>query len=298
MLTFEQVTQNVVTTKGLFAIPVEAFQFDWDKLYRIFVSTFHKYERYCPRVKTIQTNGGSPLTMPEDCIYPRAIGFGNALMIPPQSVAVDRQNWTYDRATRRLSVFTNTSSTSSFKVQYLARYEQIEAQSEIEPVEVYDDEERVEVQFDLVPNIDTLTITKVVESQETTEEFTLSCVKRCKDKVCFEGSLGEAKLDMNSLILTIAQQETSAGTINISYTGKYKAFDVLIDDEDFFETWYAANILSSLGNIKAILRMDILPNSISADDLISQGRELMRDVIDWQQSNKSHWWKGYISARV
>jgi len=41
-----------------------------------------------------------------------------------------------------------------------------------------------------------------------------------------------------------------------------------------------------------------LPNSISADDLIGQGRELMRDVIDWQQSNKSHWWKGYISSRV
>ena len=295
MLTFEQATQNVVMTKGLFAIPIEAFQFDWDKLYRIFVSTFHKYERYCPKIKTIQTNGGSPLKMPEDCIYPRAIGFGNSLMIPPQTVAVDRQNWSYDRESRLLSVFTNTSTTSSFKVQYLARYEQIEVQSDIDPLEVYDDEEKVDIQFDLIPNIDTLTITKTIEGQGT---LTLSCVKRCKDKVCFEGSLGAAVLDMNSLTLTISQEDTSAGIINIAYTGKYKAFNAIIDDEDFFETWYAANILSSLGNIKAILRMDILPNSISADELISQGRELMRDVIDWQQSNKSHWWKGYISSRV
>lgn len=294
MLTFEQATQNVVTTKGLFAIPIEAFQFDWNRLYRIFVSTFHKYERYCPKIKTIQTNGGSPLKMPEDCIYPRAIGFGNSLMIPPQTVAVDRQNWSYDRESRLLSVFTNTSTTSSFKVQYLARYEQVDVQSDIEPIETFEDEEKLEVQLDLIPNVDTLTITKVTSD----ETLTLTCSKKCKEAIHFSGTLGSAILDLNTLILSICQEDTSAGTINIQYTGKYKAFNAIIDDEDFFETWYAANILSSLGNIKAILRMDILPNSISADDLIGQGRELMRDVIDWQQSNKSHWWKGYISSRV
>lgn len=289
MLTLEQATQNVIYTKGLFAIPVEAFQFNWDILNRVFVSTFHKYERFCPKLSTIQTGGGNPITMPEDCIYPRAIGFGNSLMIPPQTVAVDRQSWHYDRDTRQLSVFTHTGSSAPFQVQYLARYTPVDITPEVQPFEVFEGETEVEIELPNVPDPATLKISKGSSSLEI----------KSRDRHCwtFEGTLGTAELDLTSLTLKITQTDTTAGNIEISYTGKYQGFENIGEDEEFFETWYAANILSSLGNIKAIVRMDAMPNDINADGLISQGRELMNNVIEWQKE-KQYWWRGYISARV
>ena len=52
MLTLEQATYNVVFTKGLFSVPLEAFQFDWAILNRVFVSTFHKYDSAVKRWKS------------------------------------------------------------------------------------------------------------------------------------------------------------------------------------------------------------------------------------------------------
>lgn len=289
MITLEQTTQNVIFTRGLFAIPIEAFQFNWDILNRIFVSTFHKYERFCPKVKTIQTGGGNPYQMPEDCIYPRAIGFGNASMIAPQSVPVGRQEWTYDRETKMLSVFTNTGSSAPFKVQYLARHEQVDVAPKIEPFEVFDGEEEVEIELPCVPDPSTLTIEKGGSS--------LQIKARDRHTWAFEGSLGTATLDLTSLTLKITQTDTTAGKISIFCIGKYKAFDFISEDLDFFETWYAANILTSLGNTKAILRMDKMPNDINADALASQGRDLMNQVIEWQKE-KQFWFRGYASARI
>ena len=290
MLTLEQATKNVVTTKGLFAIPLEAFFFDWDVLNRVFVSTFKKYERYCPLRRTIQTNGGNPYQMPDDCIYPISIGFGNSSMIPPQTAPVDRQSWSYDRETKRLSVFTNTGSSAAFQVQYLARHGQVEVTPEIEPFEVFDGEETIEIALPSVPNPSSLKIAK--------GDSDLAIKTRERHSWTLEGSLGTATLDLNSLNLTVKQTDTSAGNIEVSYTSKYKAFDKIDEDDyDFFETWYAGNILTSLGNIKAIVRMDELPNNISADDLISQGKALLDDVKEWQQE-KQFWYKGYISSRI
>lgn len=289
MLTLEQTVQNVITTKGLFAIPVEAFMFDWAILNRIFVSTFHKYERFCPKLNTIQTSGGNPIVMPEDCIYPRAIGFGNAAMIPPQTVAVDRQSWSYNRETRQLSVFTNTGSSAPFQVQYLARHKQVIP--EVEPVifEVFDGETEVEIQLDFVPDEKDFKVSK--------GESTLEITARDRHTWTLSGSLGDATLDLTSLNLKIVQKDTVAGDIEVSYTPKYAAFDFITEDAEFFETWFAANLLSSLGNIKAIVRMDAMPNNIDADGLINQGKDLMNNVIDWQKE-KQKWWLGYISSRV
>ena len=289
MLTLEQATYNVVFTKGLFSVDISAFQFDWAILNRIFVSTFHKYERFCPQLKTVQLNGGNPVKMPDDCLYPRAIGFGNPSMIPPQTVTVDRQSWSYNRQTNVLSVFTNTGSSAPFQVQYIARYSQIDVESDIPPFEVFDGETDIEIHLDNVPNPSTLKISK----GESTLEIT------SRDRYCWKlsGTLGTAELDLTTLTLKIAQTDTTAGEINVAYTGNYKAFDFVTDDVEFFETWYAANILSSLGNIKAVLRVDAMPNDINADNLISQGKELQDRVLDFQKE-KSAWWLGYISARV
>jgi hypothetical protein len=289
-ITLEQVTQNVITTKGLFAIPVEAFQFDWNILNRIFVSTFKKYERFCPLIKTLQTFGGNPYQMPDDCIYPRSIAFGNAAMIAPQAVTVDSQSWTYDRTTKMLSVFTNTGSSAPFKVQYLARHPEIEVESDVEPFEVFEGEEEVEIKLNCVPNPSTLTIAK--------GDSTLAIKSRGRHCWQFEGTLGTAELDLTSLVLTITQTDTSAGMININYKGQYKCFgEIAEDDAEFFETWYAANILTSLGNIKAIVRMDAMPNSISADNLQNQGQALMEDVLNWQKE-KQFWFRGYMGSRT
>lgn len=290
MITLEQTTQNVITTKGLFGIPIEAFRFDWNILDRIFVSTFRKYERFCPLRRTIQTAGGNPYKMPDDCIYPISIGFGNALMIPPQTAAVDRQSWSYDRETKLLSVFTNTGSSAAFKVQYLARHGHVEVTPEIEPFEVFDGEETVEIELPSVPNPSTLKISK--------GEATLEIKSRDRHTWTLEGTLGKAEFDLSSRVLTITQDDTAAGLINISYTSQYKAFDKIAEDDiDFFETWYAGNILTSLGNIKAVVRMDELPNNISADDLIAQGRQLLEEVKEWQKE-KNFWFRGYISSRI
>ena len=289
MLTLEQATYNVVFTKGLFSVPLEAFQFDWAILNRVFVSTFHKYERFCPQLKTVQLNGGNPVKMPDDCLYPRAIGFGNPSMIPPQTVTVDRQSWSYNRQTNVLSVFTNTGSSAPFQVQYIARYNQIDVESNIPPFEVFEGETEVEIQLDNVPNPSTLKISKGDSTLEITS----------RDRYCWklEGTLGTAELDLTTLMLKVTQTDTTAGEINVTYTGNYKAFDFVTDDVEFFETWYAANLLSSLGNIKAVLRVDAMPNDINADNLISQGKELQDRVLDFQKE-KSAWWLGYISARV
>lgn len=289
MITLEETTMNVVTTKGLFAIPIEAFQFDWNILNRIFVSTFHKYERFCPQLKTLLTSGGNPTIMPDDCIYPRAVGFGNSSMIMPQTTTVDRQNWSYDRATKKLSVFTNTGTTSQFQVQYLAKHDYILAPVEVDPYETFEGEETVEIQLSTVPNPSTLEISKNGNG--------LELKTRSKEVWTFEGDLGTAEFNPTELTLTITQTDTSAGDIEISYENQYKAFDFMIDDLDFFETWYAANILSSLGNIKAVLKMDQLPNDINADDLLSQGKSLYEDVKEYQQQ-KQFWYMGYVSARV
>lgn len=289
MLTLEQATHNVIYTKGLFGIDICAFQFDWDKLNRIFISTFTKYERFCPRLATLQTGGGNPIIMPEDCIYPRSIGFGNYLMIAPQTVTVQSDCWSYNRATRELSVFTNTGSSASFKVQYLAKYPQVTVTPDIEPYEVFDDEEEVTIQLPSVPDLSTLTIAK--------NDKTLEITKKCRDFISFEGSLGAGLLNLHSLELKISQEDTSAGYINIAYTNKYKAYDLIMPEAEFFYTWYSANILSSLGNIKAVLKMDEMPNDISADDLLSQGRDLMSNVVEWQKE-KSHWYMAYLGARV
>lgn len=289
MITLEQTTYNVIATKGLFAIPLSAFQFNWDILNRIFVSTFHKYERFCPMLKTLQFNGGNPTKMPDDCIYPRAIGFGNSSMIPPQTATVERSSWSYDRQTKLLSIFTNTGSSANFQVQYLARHPQIDVESNIEPFETFDGEETIEIQLDNVPNAETFKVSKGDSILEV----------KSRDRFCWEleGTLGTATLDLTSLTLTINQTDTSAGQINVSYTGKYKAFDYYDEDLDFFETWYASNILTSEGNIKAIVKMDQLPNDINADGLISQGKELYEKVVEWQR-DKQFWFRGFISARV
>lgn len=289
MITLEQTTRNIVYTKGLFAIPVEAFQFDWDILNRIFVSTFRKYERFCPLLKTLQTGGGNPITMPEDCIYPRRVGFGNSQMIVPQNANVGSLNFSYDRQTRRLSVFTNTGSIASLQVQYLARYPQVAVDYKIDPYEVFDGETSIEIRLTEVPNPSTFKIVK--------GDSTLEIKSRTRDCWTLEGTLGTAELDLSSLVLTIEQTDTSAGIIDISYTGQYKAFEYMDEDLDFFETWYAANILSSLGNIKAILRVDEMPNNINADDLLSQGKSLYEDVKEWEQQ-KQFWFRGYSSAGI
>lgn len=289
MITLEETTRNVIFTKGLFAIPLDAFQFNWDILNRIFVSTFHKYERFCPKLNTLQTSGGNPITMPEDCIYPRSVGFGNQLMIAPQIVTVDSQSWSYDRQTRQLSVFTNTGSSAPFKVQYLARHEQVDITSNIEPMEVFDGETDIEIQLNEVPEVTTLEISK--------GDSTLKIKSRDRHCWTFEGTLGTAELNLTTLILSIKQTDTSEGYINVSYKGKYKAFDHYSEDLDFFETWYAANILSSLGNIKAIVRMEAMPNDINADNLLSQGERLYEDVKSYQDS-KQFWFRGYMGSRV
>lgn len=290
MLTLEQSTANVVTTHGLFAIPLEAFQFDWDKLNRIFMSTFHKYELFCPKLKTIQTGGGNPITMPEDCIYPRAIGFGNSLMIPPQTVAVERQSWSYDRDTRQLCVFTKTASSAPFQVQYLARHSQVEQEVDDESFEIFSEDKEVEVQFSLMPDPSTLQISLGTD--------TLEIKSQTRDEIELEGTLGTATFNKHSLMLTLTLDGSKSGMLKVTYKSKYKGFDTVTeDDDDFFETWYAANILTSLGNIKAVLKLDEMPNSISADDLISQGRELMNRVVEWQHE-KHAWFRGYISARI
>lgn len=288
MISLEQTTNNIIFTKGLFAVPLEAFQFNWDILNRIFVSTFYKYERFCPLTKTIQTNGGSPLKMPDDCIYPRAIGFGNASMIMPQTATVESNNWTYDRATKILSVFTNTNSTSSFKVQYLARHPKVKEHTTIDDYEVFEDECHIEIQLTAVPDISTMSISK--------GSNTLEVKSRDRFFIHFEGSLGEADLDLSSLKLTIKQTDISAGYILVDYDNKYESFNCITEDLDFFETWYAANLLSSLGNIKAVVKIDAMPNDINADGLLSQGRDLMSIVIDWQKE-KQYWWKGW-SGRI
>lgn len=290
MITLEQTTQNVITTKGLFAIPVEAFCFNWDILNRVFVSTFKKYERFCPLRRTLQTAGGNPYKMPDDCIYPISIGFGNNLMIPPQTATVDSQSWSYDRETKLLSVFTNTGSSAPFKVQYLARHEQVEVKPSIEPFEVFDGETSVEIELPSIPQASTLSISK--------GQSTLELESRDRHQWILEGSLGSAVFDLTTRILTIDQADTSAGLINITYTSQYKAFDKIAEDDiDFFETWYAGNLLTSIGNIKAIVRMDQLPNDISADDLTSQGKALLEDVKEWQQQ-KQFWFRGYLGSRV
>lgn len=290
MITLEQTTQNVITTKGLFAIPVEAFCFNWDILNRIFVSTFKKYERFCPLRRTIQTFGGNPYKMPDDCIYPISIGFGNASMIPPQTAPVDRQSWSYNRETKLLSVFTNTGSSAAFQVQYLARHGHIEVTPEIEPFEVFDGEETVEIELPSIPNVSTLKISK--------GDSELAIKSRERHQWTLEGTLGTAVFDLTTRMLTITQTDTSAGSIDIAYTSQYKAFDKIAEDDiDFFETWYAGNILTSLGNIKAVVRMDELPNNISADDLIGQGQKLLEDVKDWQKE-KQFWFRGFISSRI
>ena len=289
MLSLEQATKNVVYTKGLFSVPLEAFQFDWDKLNRIFVSTFHKYERFCPLLKTIQTSGGNPILMPEDCIYPRAIGFGNSSMITPQTVTVGSQDWQYNRETRRLSVFTNTGSSASVQVQYLAKHTPIDTDSDVDPVEVYEGDEEVVAQLNVVPELSTLQILYNGEDAKLT--------KRTRHKCEFEANWGTATLNLTSLELVAKFESATEGYLDVSFAGKYKAFDVAEDDVDFFENWYAANILSSLGNIKAVVRMEAMPNNINADELQSQGRALLEDVKQWQQE-KQHWWKGYMGARV
>lgn len=289
MITLEQATYNVVYTKGLFAIPLSAFQFNWEILNRIFVSTFRKYEKFCPLLKTLQFNGGNPTKMPDDCIYPRAIGFGNSSMIPPQTATVERSSWSYNRLTKMLSIFTNTGSSANFQVQYLATHNQLDVESDIAPFEVFDGEETVEIQLDNVPDPATLKIAK--------GDSILNIKSR--DRFCWEleGTLGTATLDLSSLLLTINQIDTTAGQINVSYTGKYKAFEFTDDDAEFFETWYAANLLTSEGNIKAIVKMDQLPNDINADGLLSQGKELQERVLEFQKEKRA-WWLGYISARV
>lgn len=290
MITLEQTTQNVITTKGLFAVPVEAFCFNWDILERIFVSTFRKYERFCPLRRTIQTVGGNPYKMPEDCLYPITIGLGNSSMIMPQMAPVGRQDWTYNRETRMLSIYTHTATIADFQVQYLARHAQVEAATTMEPYEVFDGEETVELQLPAVPTVSSIVIAK--------GDNDLKITARDREQWTFEGSLGKATLNLTTLILTIEQTDTTAGSINISFTNKYKAFDhVAEDDIDFFETWYAGNLLTSLGNIKAIVKLDELPNNISADDLISQGKALLEDVKEWEQQ-KSKWFRGYISSAV
>lgn len=289
MITLEQTTKNIIYTKGLFAIPVNAFQFDWSILNRIFVSTFRKYERFCPLLKTLQTGGGNPITMPEDCIYPRRVGFGNSQMIVPQNANVGSLNFSYDRQTRRLSVFTNTGSIASLQVQYLARYPQIDVEVNMDPYEVFEDEETVELQLTEVPEPSTFKVSK--------GSSTLEVKSRTRESWTLEGTLGTAELDLSSLILTIEQTDKTAGNIEVSYKGQYKAFDYMDEDLDFFETWYAANILSSLGNIKAILRVDEMPNNINADDLLSQGKSLYEDVKEWQQQ-KQFWFRGYASAGI
>jgi len=290
MLTLEQSTLNVIETKGLDSIPLEAFQFNWRKLYNIFNSTFSKFERFCPQVKTIYTNGGNPLIMPDDCIYPRAIGFGNKLMIPPQTVAVDRQNWSYDRRTKELSVFTRTNTVSSFQVQYLAKYADIKQDDVYISYNTLSGESNITIELDLVPEQFSINISKDnVKFELCSKDF---------NHWYFETDLDKAILNLTTLEINFRLQDASESTISISYTPLYPAKESPMDESlDFFETWYAANILSSLGNIKSVLRMDQLPNDINADSLASQGKELLEDVKNYQK-DKQFWFTGYISARI
>lgn len=289
MLTLEDSTRNIIYTKGLFAIPPEAFQFNWDILNRIFVSTLNKFERYCPLCKTLVTVGNNPTKMPDDCIYPKAVAFGNNSMIMPQTAAVDSQSWSYDRATKLLSVFTKTGSVSNIQVQYLAKRPSTILTTEMTPFQVFEDESLVNIQLDFVPNLETIYIAK------GNSELTVTSRARCC--ATFEGDFGSAILDLNSLSLQVTQTDTSEGYIDISYDNKYPAYELISEDQDFFELWYAANILTSLGNIKAIVNLDEMPNSISADDLISQGKELMSQVIEGQKE-RQYWWKGYLGSKV
>jgi hypothetical protein len=295
VLTLENSVKNVITTKGLFALPLEAFSFNWGRLNQIFTSTLHKFEKFCPIIRTIQTLGGNPIIMPEDCIMPRSVAFGNSLMIPPQAVPVENQSISYNRSTRQLSVFTNTGSSAPFKVQYLGKCIMETITYTEEPYTLFENDKEVEMELQAVPIPNSLSIVNGTNS--------LSIVSRTiEDDIetwILEGTLGTAELNLSSLKLniTLADGISPLGDINISYIGKYKGTEDLGDDSEFFETWLAGNILTSLGGIKLTARSDKMPNDISADDLKSQGLKLLDMVQDFQKE-KSHWWAGLPNARV
>jgi hypothetical protein len=84
--------------------------------------------------------------------------------------------------------------------------------------------------------------------------------------------------------------DTDAEDINVSYTSKYEAVTDLQIGDEAFQTFFGADLLTSIGNIKAVTKFESLPADFTADGLIEVGKTL-KEKVEQMKDDRSFWYE-------
>ena len=269
MLTVEQAVEDIVLNNGMYAIPLTSFFCDWDKLNRMFINTLKKFEKYRPRLtQKVMYLDKYGVALP-DALAVKSIAFYNMNMIPSQCEPCSSDEYDFDAYSKILK----SIGASEYLVHYLANYSTAKYDVTEDTFTTLDGENAVTLKLQAMPDITTMIITKGSNSYKLTSRTDAFCT------FTDENNTGNtARLTYGNLKLVFKLTDTDAEDINVSYTSKYEAVTDLQIGDEAFQTFFGADLLTSIGNIKAVTKFESLPADFTADGLIEVGKSLKEKV--------------------
>jgi hypothetical protein len=109
------------------------------------------------------------------------------------------------------------------------------------------------------------------------------------NQVLITGTLGDGYIDLDTLDVFINLGVSTNSLLEVSFNTKYKSVQEIEEEDPVFIKLFTAMLMMSLGNNKAIAKLDGLPFDVTLDDLNSKGKELMREVQE-ELIQRGKWW--------
>jgi hypothetical protein len=202
-------------------------------------------------------------------------------MIPSQCEPCSSDEYDFDKYSKILK----SIGASEFLVHYLATYATSKQQIVEDTFRTLDGENAVTLKLQSMPDITTMVITKGSSTYTLTSRTDAFCVFTDENEAA-----NTARLTYGNLKLIFKLTTTDAEDINVSYTSKYEAIEDLDIGDEAFQTFFGADLLTSIGNIKAVTKFESLPADFTADGLIEVGKTL-KEKVEQMKDDRSFWYE-------
>lgn len=276
-LTMETAVQNVCDRYGATVIPMEAFFFDWERLYKMFDATIKQFEHWVPCLKHYITPKTQTVKMPDDCQDIRNVRIHvNGIVKTDQPVLELGRDYSYNKFTNELFAYV-----TGLYVQYLANYTREHIEIESDPNFIISN---VPSTFTLpaIPHPDNF----ILYAQGS--QFTLTPTAYSTEVQEYTSTLGTIKIDCPRLKCTVNLNIPSQD-IHFKFKTRYKAIKGIDEGQEFFEASLAEKILTMQGNIKAVCNFSSMPNNITADSLAALGASIHAEVEQMRKDRNKFW---------
>ena len=275
----EDVLENVLARYGADIIPLSSLKFDWPRINKIIISGLRKFEQWVPKLRWYD---GPPnvrsFTMPDDCQDIRAVMLNvQGIIETDMQPLYPNVDYTYNKDTNIFNAYL-----TNVHIQYLGTYLLVDNT-------ITTDEEYVVAnvkttfKINYVPDPRDISI---IMGEIVEQLIPTNLSPECQS---YSFSGGTVNIDLSTMEATVLNSTNSE--IQLTYKTKYKAISGITEGEEFFEALVAERLLTSIGNMKAVVNFNSMPVNITADNLASLGQSIHSEVEGYCQSRKK-WWRG------